>query len=81
MTLGRCPLSITVAFDDSKKAADVFDGLLCCLLEGLGFGGWGFGLRVKGAGLKVLGLGFEVYGLGFRVQGPEFRVQGFVFRD
>jgi hypothetical protein len=31
---GKKEAGRTIAFRDSNKAADFFDGLLCCLLEG-----------------------------------------------
>ena len=44
------------------------------LVEGLGFGVWGSGLRVQGSGFRVWGLGFRAQGLGLRVWGLGFRV-------
>ena len=42
---------------------------------GLGFSGWGFGLRYLEFG--VWGLGFEVWGLGFGVQGTDLAAGSF----
>ena len=44
-----------------------FEGQVWGLLDRLGFGPWGFGIRAWGSGLRVWGSGFGVGGLRFAV--------------